>query len=192
MPRLGRDIMSCLSALWNWETRPTLWGAVQALGVPAALFVAIWQPRAALAQARLEDLVAYRNMAWYLVRWMPQVKCTSSQWQSEGYECSVFAACLKITQGIPLDKVHPPAMTNRLSRVQVQGEIAYGLIKKDLPDWAEFRKEENMCQDALNRIDGYLLESRCTFDHEQIAHPPKRRAWLSRSQTRSNERLPTG
>lgn len=166
--------MCVLQSIYSWPW-PTIWAAVQALGVPAALYAAIWLPRRWLAHGRLEDLVAYRNLAWYLVRWMPQVKCAAgAEWDEKGYEASVFDACLMIVKGIPLDKVHPPAMTERFGRIQVHGSIAKRLIEQRPPDWMRFREESAVCRVALERIDDHLRYMGCSFDHEQIAHPPRR------------------
>ena len=165
--------MNCIEKSFNFDW-PTFWSFVQAIGVPLTLILTVWLPKKHLNDEQFRALLSYRNMYFYVTRWLPCYKFVISGTQSVEVFAGTLSPCLRIAQSISLDRIHPSKLSEHFAAIDVSASEVLRIITKE--DFANRDKEliENnkIAQDALSKIDSYLKSRGCRESENKIMMPP--------------------
>ena len=144
----------------------TFWTAVQAILVPAAVAVPIIYARHQDEQKKLKDIEAFRNLNFFVVRFLPQVEHLDFSNEHDFFKFkTTLDACLRLTKQIGLDRIHPSRLSVCFADIDVHASRILAYI--ELKDREQYRSELRACADqarhSLDQIDVYLRSKNVTL-----------------------------
>ncbi|MDN5503227.1 MAG: hypothetical protein L0H10_05330 [Comamonas sp.] len=152
-----------------------LWAALQGIGIPASIFMALYLPERQKKKDDLARLVAHRNIAFFVERFVRKAiaptivegSALKQEW-AEGYN-----ACINELDRLNRSEIYPPRLIEKFVDLASHAKQMVFLIKQQSfsdndKDWAR-RINENLTGN-IAAIDEYLRSQPLIFDKENIAH----------------------
>jgi len=139
-----------------------LWAFVQAIGVPLAVFTAIYLPAVKEKTRQLDDLICFRNIA-YLSSRLILTKKPSPTLPFDRIEAST---CTRTIVAIPLDRIYPTHLVGQFVELQhmMLRYRAYALGRSEDAD--VLRETRSRTERAQDLIDKYLKDHGCRLNNE--------------------------
>ena len=166
----------------GWFSRNNLAIAAygQATFTVLALIFAIYQPRYSDYEKHLDNLVAYRNLAFIASRYIDLITSQAKGGKLQSVIQTDFQTCLRSIEAIPLNEVYPPYFTQNFAdlwNVTKQTED----LTKESPD-SEGVKQLDILNDRAKRdisaIDRYLKSKNIKFNEDNMAYTEASKSWL--------------
>jgi hypothetical protein len=141
-----------------------LWSFVQAIGVPLAVFTAIYLPSVKEKTRQLDDLICFRNIAYLSSRLIRTREPSSTL----PFDRIAASTCTRTIVAIPLDRIYPSHLVGQFVELQHMMEryCAYAAgTSMDADVWEETRSRTKQAQ---HLIDKYLKDHGCRLNDEDL------------------------
>lgn len=178
--------MCLISTGWDtvkgWQPA-TVWTAVQAIGVPVALWAAIRLPEINADRQKLEDAVGYRNIAMFSCRMM-QIMCErGSENRTWAIDINAYESCLRRLHLVPIEKIGFATISQSMVHIDVLVTKGIMILNLEEVDWKELQKITDEAYVFLRFIDNFLTSNRCAYaeagspDLDLMEAPPLNNWW---------------
>lgn len=150
-----------------------LWGLLQGVGTPIAIFVAIFLPSWQKSRDELNKLIAIRNVAFFHVRYIDIFVSEIAKHGRYDGPITVFEGCLDAFQKTDYTRVEPAFLIEAFVNIVVQGNEIKPWLQKNQPSKGDVLCAESIRNDivsSLCKIDNYLRSKSVSIDAKNIAH----------------------
>lgn len=152
-----------------------IWAALQGIGIPASIFMALHLPARQKRQEDLGRLVAHRNVAFFVERFVRDAiaptlikgEAAREEW-IEGYK-----ACMDELNRLDRSEINPPRLIEKFVDFASHAKQMMVLMERSSLSVEDKERVQRIRENLFGNIavvDDYLLSQSVTFDTGKIAH----------------------
>ncbi|MBJ7443585.1 MAG: hypothetical protein JHD32_04560 [Sphingobium sp.] len=140
----------------------TVTALIQATAVTAAIAISLFQPKRQERRTAFRNLIAYRNIAYFAVRMLPDIEgCDFANESSTVVTRLTLERCVKRVQDIPVMDVVPPHLSEQFVNIDITASRSLLHMQQDDCDkhLEVYKLSAIQADRALKVIDAYLVEN---------------------------------
>lgn len=145
------------------------WMALQGIGIPASLFIAVYLPTLQEGKNNLNRLIAHRNIAFFIERYVREEIAPAFKIEHR----SEYIACVRELDKLDRSQIFPAQyIENFVDFINCSKQVEE-LISSDnieVSDLVKIRSLDRRMTENIRKIDIYLNANKVKFDEKRVAY----------------------